>query len=119
MGTKIEQGDGKTPEGVFYIPRVLPNSTYHLAFLFSYPTRDDAERGLVSGLVSQAEHDQIVAAEATCTEPLQNTGLGGEVEIHGEGSDEDWTHGCVALDNDAIEVLWDVMGVGDTIVVLP
>ncbi|AKU93752.1 hypothetical protein AKJ09_00416 [Labilithrix luteola] len=119
VGTKIEQGDGKTPEGVFYIPRVLPNSTYHRAFLLSYPTKEDADRGLASGLVDQAEHDQIASAQDSCTEPLQNTGLGGEVEIHGEGSDEDWTHGCVALDNDAIDVLWNVMGAGDTIVVIP
>jgi hypothetical protein len=119
VGTKVKQGDGKTPEGVFYAANLLPNSEYYKAFLFSYPTKADAARGLAAGLVTQAEKDAIDHAQDTCAIPPQDTGLGGAVEIHGEGSSKDWTVGCVALDNEGIDALWPVIAKGDTLVVLP
>jgi hypothetical protein len=118
-GTKQKQGDGKTPEGVFFIPRLVPNSTYYKAFLLSYPTKEDANRGLSEGLVTAAERTQIHAAHDGCSEPPQSTGLGGLIEIHGKGSAQDWTHGCVALDDKAVDALWTVVTAGDSIVVLP
>lgn len=124
-GDKIKQGDGKTPEGVFFIPRVLPDSDYHKAFLLSYPSRDDAARAASEGLVSRAEADGILSAHANCTEPSQSTNLGGAVEIHGQGGkagqdgSTDWTAGCVALQNEQVDALWSVLATGDTIVVLP
>lgn len=118
-GTKVQQSDGKTPEGVFYIPRLVPDSSYYKAFLLSYPTKEDATRGFTDGLIDATERDQILTANDTCKEPLQGTDLGGLVEIHGNGSDQDWTHGCIALEDDDVDVLWVALGVGDTIVVLP
>jgi murein L,D-transpeptidase YafK len=118
-GDKTIQGDGKTPEGVLYIPTLLPDSDYHRAFLLSYPRKQDAARAFNEGLISKEEHDQIISAQDTCTEPLQATNLGGAVEIHGEGSSKDWTAGCVGLENADIDVLWGVLEAGDTIVVLP
>ena len=109
----------RTPEGVFYIPRVLPNSMYYKAFLLSYPDAADAQRGLMAGLITQAEHDAIVAAQAARTEPPQETGLGGLIEIHGMGGSSDWTWGCIAADNTVIDTLWPVLAVGDNIVVRP
>jgi hypothetical protein len=119
VGTKEKEGDGKTPEGVFYVATLLPASSYHRAFLFSYPTKDDAARGFASGLVTGAERDQIVQAQDACQAPPQTTALGGSIEIHGEGSSKDWTVGCVALENADVDRLWSEMGVGDTIVVVP
>jgi hypothetical protein len=118
-GTKEKQGDGKTPEGVFYVPRLVPNSSYYKAFLLSYPTPEDAKRGAATGMITSAQRAQIEGAHTACTEPSQSTKLGGELEVHGSGSSEDWTHGCVALDNTGIDLLWSTIGVHDTIVVLP
>lgn len=118
-GTKEQEGDGKTPEGVFYIPRLVPNSSYYKAFLLSYPTKADAARGEADGLINASVRAQIEAAHDACTEPPQTTALGGLIEIHGKGSSSDWTLGCVALDNQAIDVLWSILDVGDSIVVLP
>lgn len=118
-GTKEKQGDGKTPEGVFYAADLLPTSEYYKAFLFSYPTKDDAARGLAAGLITQADKDAIDAAQGSCAVPPQDTALGGAVEIHGDGSSKDWTVGCVALDNTGIDALWATIAKGDTLVVLP
>lgn len=119
VGDKEREGDGKTPEGVFYIPRLVPQSSFYKAFLLSYPDADDAARGRAAGLITSSQRDAIVAAQGACTEPPQTTGLGGLIEIHGNGGSSDWTAGCMAIDNDEVDQLWDVLGVSDTIVVLP
>jgi hypothetical protein len=115
---KEREGDRRTPEGVFYVPRKLPNSDYYKAFLISYPDNADAARGLAAGLITQAEHDAIVAAQTARREPPQNTALGGLIEIHGFGAGSDWTWGCVATDNSTIDLLWPVIDVGETVVIL-
>jgi hypothetical protein len=118
-GDKVKDGDGRTPEGVFYVPRLVPNSTYYKAFLLSYPSLDDAARGVTSGLITPAQRSQIESAHAACVEPPQTTALGGDLELHGNGSSADWTAGCVALDDSSIDLLWSSIGAGDTIVVVP
>ena len=118
-GDKVEQGDGKTPEGVFYVANTLPNSSYYKAFLISYPDKADATRGLTAGLISSTEKSQIDSAQTNCTIPPQSTGLGGYVEVHGNGGSSDWTLGCVGLADTSIDALWTSLKVGDTIVVLP
>jgi len=114
---KEQEGDQRTPEGVFYIPRVLPNSQYYKAFLISYPDNADAARGLQAGLITQSEHDAIVAAQNARREPPQQTNLGGLIEIHGQGSGSDWTWGCIAIENTGIDALWTSLGVGDTVII--
>ncbi|MCK6549757.1 L,D-transpeptidase family protein, partial [Myxococcota bacterium] len=115
---KEREGDRRTPEGVFYIPRKIPNSQFYKAFLISYPDSADAARGLAAGLITQAEHDAIVAAQNGRREPPQNTALGGLIEIHGNGSGSDWTWGCIATEDSVIDLLWPDLDVGDTVVVL-
>src|SRR5690606_10123651 len=39
-GTKQFEGDGKTPEGVYFIDRFNPKSRYHLSVGVSYPRPD-------------------------------------------------------------------------------
>lgn len=119
IGDKQVEGDGKTPEGVFYVPQLVPESDYYLAFLVSYPDKSDATRGLAGNIITQAQKTAIDNAQTNCGTPPQSTGLGGWIEIHGEGGESDWTLGCAALDNVAIDVLWDTIGVRDTIVILP
>ncbi|GAC1550745.1 MAG: hypothetical protein NVS3B10_13660 [Polyangiales bacterium] len=118
-GAKMKVGDGKTPEGVFFVPRLIPDSMYYKALLISYPTAADAARGLSSGLISDDQKQQIDSAHAACAEPPQDTPLGGGIELHGSGGDRDWTAGNVALDNANVDLIWTNIGVGDSIVVLP
>ena len=118
-GDKHVEGDGKTPEGTFYVANTLPNSQYYKAYLLSYPDAADASWGQGQGLIDQATANQILDAQDDCSIPPQTTALGGYIEIHGHGGGQDWTAGCVAMSNAEIDELWGAMGIGDTIIVLP
>ncbi len=111
VGDKERQGDGKTPEGEFYIFTKNPKSSYYLSLGVSYPSIDDAERGLREKIISKNERDAIVKAISEKKTPLQNTTLGGEIYIHGGGAANDWTLGCVALANEDVKELFDALKV--------
>ncbi|MBI2378405.1 MAG: L,D-transpeptidase family protein [Deltaproteobacteria bacterium] len=119
VGDKQREGDGRTPEGNFYVARLVPNSSYYKAFLLSYPGIDDANRGYAAGLVTATERDAIIAANNNRTEPPQQTALGGLIEIHGGGGGQDWTAGCLAMDNSNIDRLWATVSNGDDVIVNP
>jgi hypothetical protein len=123
VGTKEKQGDYRTPEGLYFVePK---SSSYYLALLISYPGVDDAKRGLQAGLITQAQHDAIVKAVNQKTMPSQSTALGGMIEVHGcpSGytvcSNQDWTAGCIAVDNAVMDVLTKEIQKGDDIVITP
>lgn len=118
-GDKEREGDNRTPEGVFYVPKKNPQSAFRRSFFLSYPDAADAERGLRAGMISRAQYDAIVSAHGRCAEPPQTTALGGLIALHGGGAGFDWTWGCVAVSNVAIARLWSQIDVGDTIVVRP
>lgn len=106
IGDKLRQGDGKTPEGEFYVCTRNDRSKFHLFLGVSYPGIDDAERGVRDGLIAKAAYSRIVAAVRDRERPPWDTALGGEIGIHGGGTSFDWTAGCIALENEAIEELW-------------
>lgn len=108
---KKRQGDRATPEGEFYIFTKNNKSAYSLSLGLSYPNIEDAERGLHDGLISQKQHDAIVKAIKRQAAPPQNTALGGDIYIHGNGASTDWTWGCVALENADMRELFDAVQV--------
>lgn len=116
-GDKEIEGDGKTPEGEFYIFTKNPKSRFHLSIGVSYPSTEDAARGLKADLISQAEHDDIVKAIRKKETPLQKTKLGGEIYIHGGGTSGDWTDGCIALSNEDMTELFEAIPVGATVTI--
>lgn len=118
-GDKEKQGDGKTPEGDFYIFTRNDKSKFYLSLGVSYPNIEDAERGLRTKLITKAEYEKIVQAVKNKRMPPQNTSLGGEIYIHGGGSKSDWTAGCTALENEEIKELFDVVPVGTEVQILP
>ena len=119
VGDKEVEGDGKTPEGEFYIFTKNPKSRFHLSLGLSYPTKDDAKRGLAAGKITRAEHDLILSAIDAKRMPPQKTALGGEIYIHGGGISSDWTLGCIALENRGIEELFNGIPVGTKVTILP
>ncbi|HVG18270.1 MAG TPA: L,D-transpeptidase [Blastocatellia bacterium] len=118
-GDKTRQGDGRTPEGSFYVCVKNPDSKYHLSLGLSYPNKEHAARGLRGGLITRAQHDQIMNALEAKARPPWDTPLGGEVFIHGRGSKSDWTFGCVALDDGDMEELFAAIPKGTPVVIEP
>ena len=118
-GDKEIEGDGKTPEGEFYVFTKNSESKFHLSLGLSYPSKDDAQRGLTAGLISKNESDEIVSAIENKKMPPQKTALGGEIYIHGGGIERDWTWGCVALKNEEIDELFRVVPVGTKVTIRP
>ncbi len=83
----------------------------------SYPNAEDAERGLRDGLINREQYDQIVNAVRRKIAPPQNTPLGGQIYIHRNGSQTDWTWGCVALDDKDIRELFDAVPTGTQVII--
>lgn len=118
-GDKAVEGDGKTPEGEYYIFGKNPESKYHLGLGISYPSIEDAERGLLDGLLSEDERDLISAAIEAGKMPPQKTRLGGAIYIHGGGNNSDWTEGCVALNDSEMDELYRSVIPGTAVTILP
>jgi murein L,D-transpeptidase YafK len=118
-GNKEREGDKRTPEGIFYICTRNDTSRFHKFMGLSYPAPSDAARGLQAKMITRAEHDAIVKAHETKSCPPWKTALGGEVGIHGGGIDRDWTLGCIALTNEAVDELWAALKMGDPVVIEP
>jgi murein L,D-transpeptidase YafK len=117
LNDKIKEGDRRTPEGEFYIFTKNERSAFYLSLGLSYPNAEDAERGLRDGLITRAQYNSIVDAIRRKVAPAQNTPLGGQIYIHGNGSQSDWTWGCVALDNRNIRELFDAVPVKTQVVI--
>ena len=81
---KERQGDGRTPEGEYYICEHRDVTRYHRGLLLSYPNAADAARGFAKGLIDAREAFAIRRAIAAGTCPPQDTALGGMILIHGQ-----------------------------------
>jgi murein L,D-transpeptidase YafK len=114
---KVKEGDNATPEGEFYVFTKNPESKYYLSLGLSYPNAEDAQRGLSTGLINQYQYQQIVQAIQKGGKPPQDTALGGEIYIHGNGSWRDWTWGCVALDDPDMKELYDAVQPGTKVII--
>ncbi len=116
LADKVKLHDGGTPEGRFYICEALRNpeaKKYGARSLrLSYPNIEDARRGLSDRLIDHAAYLKIVKGIKAGKMPNQNTALGGSIRIHGGGSGQDWTLGCVALDDTDIIELYELVGLG-------
>ena len=104
LGHKQFEGDGKTPEGVYFIDRFNPRSRYHLSVGVSYPNPNDAQ--LAEALGRHA---------------------GGDIFIHGRGPEgnrlapkrRDWTAGCIAVKDEEIEEIYAMVRGGIPIIINP
>jgi len=120
---KSVEGDEATPLGEFYICAKNPRSRYFLSLCISYPNAEDAARGLAAGLISTAEHAQILDAMNARRMPPQNTRLGGEIYIHGHGDSDSGepqgTRGCIALNDADMQDLYDRVSIGTPVIIIP
>ena len=98
-GHKQREGDGRTPEG-WYRTSDKPWSDFAGAIAVHYPNEHDAATALADGRLDAPQHEVVRDALARDRVPPQQTALGGEILIHGGGSREDWTLGCMALEDE-------------------
>lgn len=118
-GHKTREGDGRTPEGAYFICTKNPNSSYHKSLGLSYPNAADAKRAMTDGAITADECQAIQCADDWGERPLWGTLLGGFIMIHGGGTDGDWTAGCVAVENDAMDVLFSRCELGTKVEIVP
>lgn len=124
-GPKRVKGDRRMPEGEYRIAGPARTSRFHLFLPFDYPAPADAERALAEGLIDRAARDAIVQAHKKGRMPPQDTPLGGALGVHGEGPrwrgdlDLNWTEGCIAVADHAIEQLARLVRRGTPIRIVP
>jgi murein L,D-transpeptidase YafK len=119
IGDKVREGDRKTPEGDFYIFTKNDKSAFYLSLGISYPNAVHAERGLRDGLITKSQYTAIIEALKAGKAPPQNTKLGGDIYIHGNGARTDWTWGCVALEDSDIRELFNAVPLGTPVTIKP
>ena len=106
MGRKTVIGDAATPEGQYQITQKKDStkSDYHKALVISYPNEEDLE------YFSNLKKRGLLTANAS---------IGGGIEVHGEGNKGyDWTQGCIALRNQDIDRLFDIVQVGTPVTIV-
>jgi len=118
VGDKEREGDMKTPEGVFYICKKVPNSSYYLGLAINYPTIEDAERGITTELISERQYNQVVNANLSGSYYWESP-LGGVIEFHGNRQSTDVTSGCIGMRDEDIEILYGMVEVGDKVLIQP
>jgi len=100
-GHKQFEGDGKTPEGDYFIDRRNPNSSFHLSLGISYPNAQD-----------------VAFARSQGKSP------GGDIFIHGRAKkfwfkNPDWTVGCISVKNHEMEEIFAMVKNGTRIRINP
>lgn len=105
-GDKRHMGDGRTPEGLYWIDGRNRGSRFHRSLHISYPSA----------------MDQLEAREAGHVP-------GGAIMIHGLPAGAgwigkhharlDWTEGCIAVTNEEIDEIWELVADGTPIEIRP
>lgn len=118
------RGDETTPLGEFTITEIRHSKRFELFMAFDYPNRDHAERAFLEERIGAEEYWNLRRDLDEGRPPPQNTSLGGQLGIHGLGraSPEvhkavNWTDGCIALTNEQVFELADLISVGTRVVV--
>ena len=118
-GPKQREGDGRTPEGSYFICLVKEAGKYGRSLGISYPGPADAQAAFREGRIDRRTLDNICAAHNENRRPPWGSPMGGEVYIHEGGSSSDWTQGCIALDEKDMDVLFLHRAQVDEVLILP
>ena len=106
VGHKLYEGDERTPEGDYVLDWRNASSDFYKSIPISYPSPRDRE-----------------LAEAWGLDP------GGSIMIHGLPNNAgdmafaytglDWTNGCIAVSNEAMDEIWQLVQNGTPIRIVP
>lgn len=105
-GPKRHRWDGRTPEGRYVIDGRIVESEFHRALHISYPNRDDLEFARRAG---------IPAGDGVMIHGLPE----GERWIGEAHRGIDWTNGCIAVTDDEMNEIWELVDDGTPIEIRP
>ena len=108
LDDKMMEGDRRTPEGTYHIASKRPHEKWDKMMLIDFPTKSDL--------------DKFNARKAKGLIP-RNAKIGGGIAIHGTWPHDDlavdlfqnWTNGCIALKNEDVDELYDMLPVGTSV----
>ena len=103
-GTKLQQGDKKTPEGIYTVIDKRSDPRYYKEMLISYPNDEDKQRAKEMGVNPGSGitiHAQV---------PWNWAGSGDDYTLS-----HDWTNGCMAMTNQGMDTVWDIIPLGTVI----
>ncbi len=93
LGDKLEEGDGRTPEGRYLLDWKNRDSEYYKSIHISYPNARDRARARAAG-VDPGDNIMI-------------HGLGPEMAFLGKTHRAaDWTNGCIAVTDEEMDEIW-------------
>lgn len=105
-GHKQQEGDERTPEGLYILDYKKKDSSFYRAIHISYPNKNDKKRAQSAGV-----------------------NPGGQIMIHGQKNGLgwlsfisqlfDWTNGCIAVNNSDMDTIWKKVKAGTSIEIKP
>ena len=105
-GHKQQEGDERTPEGKYILDYKKDDSAFYKAIHISYPNEADKKRAKEAGV-----------------------NPGGFIMIHGQKNrlgwlswitqNFNWTDGCIAVSNSAMDEIWESVSAGTPIEIRP
>ncbi|HMR29535.1 MAG TPA: L,D-transpeptidase family protein [Geminicoccaceae bacterium] len=106
-GTKLREGDGRTPEGSYLIDARNGDSQFYRAMHISYPSQADRQRARQMGVRPGGL--------------IMIHGLDPAIKRkwHGDHWMFNWTRGCIAVTNEEMDVIWEAVALGTPIDIHP
>jgi len=105
-GHKEREGDQRTPEGKYILDYKKHDSSFYRAIHISYPNKNDIKKAKSLGVSP-----------------------GGQIMIHGQKNGFgwfsyftqkfDWTDGCIAVENEEMDEIWNLIDIGTPIEIQP
>jgi hypothetical protein len=105
-GHKLQEGDGRTPEGLYRLDGRNARSGFYRALHVSYPSPEDSRR---------AAQNHVAPGGQIMVHGIKN-GLGWLGRLHRL---VDWTDGCIAVTNDEMRDIWNAVATGTPIEIRP
>ena len=106
IGPKRQEGDERTPEGIYRLDARNPRSSAHLSLHISYPDSGDVARARAQG---------VPPGGLIMVHGITN-GFGWAGRLHRL---VDWTDGCVAVTNREMDEIWRAVPLGTPIEIRP
>ncbi len=106
MEAKMRMGDNATPEGIYKVVQKKngAKTKYYKALLLNYPNNDDKKRFDIS-----MKNGSI----------KKSSKIGDLIQIHGYGGKGvNWTEGCIALDNNDMDKICDMVKINTPIIII-